>query len=179
VRVRHSKAERSASTIRELTRDARELRRRAAELSAPSTFAASAKLARAAAAKEKARALSHTREGFALRSHVPSHADASSRHTQHGRTQEVEHLRASAALRKRRAPTLAKAALQLGVVAALWGAPVLSAPGPPLGWPLDGALAAVARAGAPPLPPGAVGALPYALLCGRVASLVARVLLPT
>jgi hypothetical protein len=91
----------------------------------------------------------------------------------------VEHLRASAALRKRRAPALAKAALQMGAVAALWGAPVLSAPGPPLGWPLDGALAAVARAGAPPLPPGAVGALPYALLCGRVASLVARVLLPT
>ena len=93
--------------------------------------------------------------------------------------QEVEHLRAGAAARRRRAPALAKAALQLGCVGALWGLPVLSAPGPPLGWPLDGALAAQARPGQPPLPPGAVGALPYAMLCGRVASLLARALLPT
>jgi hypothetical protein len=93
-------------------------------------------------------------------------------------TQEIEHLRADAAARRRRAPALAKAALQLGCVAALWGMPVLSAPGPPLGWPLDGALAAQPRAGRPPLPPGAIGALPYALLCGRVASLLARALLP-
>lgn len=91
----------------------------------------------------------------------------------------MEHLRAGAAARKRRAPALAKAALQLGAVALLWGAPVLSAPGPPLGWPLDGALAAAPRPDGTPLPPGAVGALPYALLCGRVASLLARALLPT
>ena len=50
-----AQAERSAAAIRELGRDARELRRRAQELSAPATFVESAKLARQAAAKEKAR----------------------------------------------------------------------------------------------------------------------------
>jgi|APGre2960657444_1045066.scaffolds.fasta_scaffold08924_4 hypothetical protein len=137
-------AERAACAQRELTRESRELRRRAAELNAPQTFAQSAKLARQAALKEK----------------------------------EVEHLRASAAAHRRRAPALAKWALQLAAVAALWGAPVLIAPGPPLGWPLDGWLAATPLKGAQ-LAPGAVGALPFALLCGRVASLLARVLLPS
>jgi len=90
----------------------------------------------------------------------------------------VEHLRASAALRHRRLPWLAKAVLQVGAVYALWGAPVLSAPGPPLGWPVDGWLAGTSRYGDGAMPAGAVGALPFALLCGRVASLLARVLLP-
>lgn len=131
--------------MRELVRESRELRRRAAELSAPSTFAQSAKLARAAGQKEK----------------------------------EVEHLRALAALRRRRAPAVAKAAVQVGAVYALWGAPVLSAPGPPLGWPLDDWLAGRGAGwGGAALPAGAVGAVPFALLCGRVASLISRVLLP-
>jgi hypothetical protein len=135
-----AQAERRSAVVRELTREARELRRRAAELSAPSTFPQSAKIARAAGLKEK----------------------------------EVEHLRASAALRRRRLPALTKAALQAGAVYTLWGAPVLSAPGPPLGWPLDAWLAGASIGTIP----GAVGALPFALLCGRVASLLARVLLP-
>ena len=64
-----AQAERSAAAIRELGRDARELRRRAQELSAPATFVESAKLARQAAAKEKARlrAACIPPQGFASR----------------------------------------------------------------------------------------------------------------
>ena len=136
--------------MRELTREARDLRKRAGELSSPQTFAQSAKLARAAAAKER----------------------------------EVEHLRAGIANLRRRGPALVKAALQIGAVALLWGSPVLVAPGPPLGWPLDTLLAARTSASIPiadssaGFGTGAVGALPFAVLCGRVASLLARVVLP-
>ena len=147
-------AERAAAAMRELTREARDLRRRAGELSTPSTFAQSAKLARAAVAKER----------------------------------EVEHLRTGQANLRRRGPALAKAALQLSAVAALWGGPVLRAPGPPLGWPLDVLLAArtapeahatwAREAGGVGFGTGAIGALPFAVLCGRVASLLARVVLP-
>ena len=146
-------AERAAAAMREMTREARDLRRRAGELSTPSTFAQSAKLARAAVAKER----------------------------------EVEHLRAGQANLRRRGPALAKAALQLSAVAALWGGPVLRAPGPPLGWPLDVLLAARQSpdaawggeaGGGVGFGTGAIGALPFAVLCGRVASLLARVVLP-
>lgn len=111
---------------------------------------------------------------LALPQPLPSAQSAALARQAAAKENEAEHLRAAAAARRSRVPFLLKAGLQLGAVALLRGAPVLRAPGPPLGWPLDGLLAWRGSGGAVP---GAVGALPFALLCGRVASLIARILL--